>query len=71
MKSVRPFLFDEILLCKPEDNEGNLDARQHAIKDVKEKLEEMLEKAERKQAGQYIFFLFVHNYFENLPFSDI
>ncbi|KAI4465775.1 double-strand break repair protein mre11 [Holotrichia oblita] len=50
LKSVRPFIFDDIILCKPGTDDFNLDApKEQAINDVKTKVEEMIQKATIKQ----------------------
>lgn len=52
LKSVRPFIFGDIVLCKPDSDEFNLeDPKQQAIDDVKKKAEEMIKSAKIKQEG--------------------
>ncbi|KAI4465769.1 double-strand break repair protein mre11 [Holotrichia oblita] len=50
LKSVRPFIYEDIVLCKPGTDEYDLQSpKKQAISDVKAKLEEMIQKATIKK----------------------
>lgn len=52
LKSVRPFIFDEIVLCKSDSDDYDMeDPKQQAINDVKAKVETMIQTAMIKQQG--------------------
>ncbi|GJQ69804.1 mre11 [Trypoxylus dichotomus] len=50
LTSVRPFIFDDIVLCKPDTDDYDSEApRDQAINDIKRKVEEMIQRATIKQ----------------------
>lgn len=53
LKSVRPFIYEDIVLCKPDTDEYDLQTpKKQAISVVKAKLEEMIQKATIKKEGK-------------------